>query len=259
MGGAPVELPASTEFEGRDPFGNTSRWSSAHDVRVHPGVLAAVFTRGVAGGVDATSAWRRGEPILPFGADPRVGDAFYLGFEVQPLWQAGTAISIGLLPAEPDGSSGRSARTRLAINAPGGEVRHHSVSLVWELLTGPDAWTELTGADDFEDNTRALTLDGRVVLRTPLDAAAGAFGRSGQLAWVRATIAGERTTCHPCCAGWRSMPSRSCKRYRRPRDCASLPAQRHRALLPMRVRGRTSMLTSTSTVTSFASVASRER
>lgn len=187
-GSTAVELPAGFEFEGRDAFDAPHRWRSLHDEVVQPGALGAVLSHDRAGLRDLTDAWRRGEPLMPFGPDPRPGDAFYLGFDLPTPWPVGTVVSVGLLPAAPDGSSGRDAR-RLVAASGGDMTRHHSVTLRWDLLTGPDAWTDLAAGQDVEDDTRAMTLDGRVVLRIPAGPVKARLGRSGPLAWIRARVA----------------------------------------------------------------------
>lgn len=186
-GAPPVELPAGAEFEGLDRFGGSTRWCARHDVVVQPGVLAAVLSTDAGGSRDLTDAWRRGEPLLPFGPDPRPGAAFYLGFELPAPWPAGTELSIGLVPAAADGSSDHAARTRIGAEAPPAS-RHHSVTIRWELLTALDEWTELEPGTDADDDTRALTLDGRLRVRTPAATTVAVIGRSGSLAWLRATI-----------------------------------------------------------------------
>ncbi|MCG5212175.1 putative baseplate assembly protein [Streptosporangium sp. KLBMP 9127] len=132
--GAPARsLPAGLEFEGRDPFGEPVRFRSLHEVTVQPGRLAAVRTGRDAPLEDLTTAWRRGEPVHPFGPDPHPGSALYLGFDLPSPWPAGTVISLGVAPAAPgDGPP------------PASRLPHHSARLAWELLTGPGQWTRLT-------------------------------------------------------------------------------------------------------------------
>ncbi|MEU7000206.1 putative baseplate assembly protein [Nonomuraea sp. NPDC046570] len=185
-------LPPGLEFEGLDPFGAAVRFRAPHGLTVQPGRLAAVLGggggRGVLGGrdmpvlsgadvpvSDLTDAWRRGEPMHPFGPDPRLGSALYVGFAVQSPWPQDSTLSLGFAVAEPGPLSGVD------------RSRHHSVRLVWELLTGPGMWSRMV----VEDGTRGLTLDGRVVLTLPAKAAARALpGSEDALVWLRVRLAG---------------------------------------------------------------------
>jgi predicted phage baseplate assembly protein len=61
--------------------------------------------------------------------------------------------------------------------------------LSWEVLTGAGTWTRLAEPADVDDDTRALTLDGRVTLTLPVPVAGRALpGRPDRLAWVRARL-----------------------------------------------------------------------
>lgn len=209
---APRPLPAGLEFTGHDPFGTPVRFRARHDLIVQPGRLAAVRSgEGVAAPRDLTTAWLRGEPIQPLGPDPRPGAALYLGFDLPAPWPAGTLLSLGFATA--DDRSGAAERDRIAAEAAGAAAdcvppwdilgcgptagaaaadrdrpAHHGAALLWELRTGPGQWTPLA-PDEVDDDTRALTLDGRVVVHVPAPVPAGAFGtRPGPLAWLRARL-----------------------------------------------------------------------
>ncbi len=204
--GAPArQLPAGLQVEGRDPFGVVVSFRTLHALTVQPGRIAVVLAAHQAALEDLTPAWRRGEPVQPFGADPRPGDAFHLGFELQAPWPAGTVLALGFAPG--DGA----VRERITREAAGraedcvppwepcgtpaagdpatGDLAHHSVRLLWEVMTGPGRWTRLTSGAGLDDDTRALTLDGRVVAELPEAVAPGALaGHPGQLAWLRVRL-----------------------------------------------------------------------
>src|SRR6266540_798307 len=201
----PRQLPAGLQVEGRDPFGVVVSFRTLHALTVQPGRIAVVLAAHQAALEDLTPAWRRGEPVQPFGADPRPGDAFHLGFELQAPWPAGTVLALGFAPG--DGA----VRERITREAAGraedcvppwepcgtpaagdpatGDLAHHSVRLLWEVMTGPGRWTRLTSGAGLDDDTRALTLDGRVVAELPEAVAPGALaGHPGQLAWLRVRL-----------------------------------------------------------------------
>src|SRR6266540_193909 len=180
--GAPArQLPAGLQVEGRDPFGVVVSFRTLHALAVQPGRIAVVLAAHQAALEDLTPAWRRGEPVQPFGADPRPGDAFHLGFELQAPWPAGTVLALGFAPG--DGA----VRERITREAAG--RAEDSVRLLWEVMTGPGRWTRLTSGAGLDDDTRALTLDGRVVAELPEAVAPGALaGHPGQLAWLRVRL-----------------------------------------------------------------------
>jgi predicted phage baseplate assembly protein len=207
--GAPaLALPSGLEFTGHEPFGTPVRFRARHGLTAQPGLLAAVLSGDGAGAAlrDLTTPWSRGEPIQPFGPDPGTGAALYLGFDLPAPWPPGTPLSLGLAVA--DDRSGPGERDRIAAEAAGADAdcappweaagplpaprslrpRHHDAVLRWELRTGAGHWTAL-GPDDVGDDTRAMTLSGRVVLRMPAPAPAGALSpRPEPLTWLRVRL-----------------------------------------------------------------------
>jgi predicted phage baseplate assembly protein len=209
----PRRLPAGLEVEGDDPFGAPVRFRTLHELTVQPGRIAALLGGRPPAPADLTAAWRRGEPLQPFGADPAPGDAFYLGFELPAAWPAGTVLRLGFAAAGPDGGPTAAERERIAQEAAGraqdcrppwqpcgpaagpaddpptGRPRHHSARLLWEVATGPRRWTRLPLGAGLDDDTRALTLDGQVVAELPEPVAPVAVaGHPRPLAWLRARL-----------------------------------------------------------------------
>jgi predicted phage baseplate assembly protein len=206
-------LPAGLEVEGDDPFGAPVRFRTLHGLTVQPGRIAAVLAGRQPVLADLTAAWRRGEPLQPFGADPSPGDAFYLGFELEAPWPAGTVLRLGFAAAGPDGGATGGERERIAREAaerarecrppwrscdpddtpaddpPARRPRHHSARLLWEVATGPRRWARLRPGAGLDDDTRALTLDGQLVAELPEPVAPVALGgHPGALAWLRARL-----------------------------------------------------------------------
>jgi hypothetical protein len=194
-------LPKSLEFSGLDANQVKSRYQTLREITLAPGTLSAVQTSSSAGFQNVTPAWKRRSSILPFGANPQVGDAFYLGLSDAPPVNSPVSVyfSFG------DGFSGWKDREQLleqirrqtvgcgcqkvanpccagektslsgepAIHVKSSEENlvHHGVRLVWEYLTtvgGTKTWVALK-SDGIQvvDETRCFTLDGAVTLRLP--------------------------------------------------------------------------------------------
>jgi predicted phage baseplate assembly protein len=183
-----LQLPAGTELETIDPAGTATRFRTLEDLTAVAGTIRALY--GIAGQRSRELRSVGGEPFLPFG-DPAPGTTLYLGFTY--ALPVGTPVSVHVSVAGT--RSGPDARARLLaerIADPGCEpvdlpcdcddgvvaapvvrqappddpapLRHHSVTLAWEVRTLGGRWRRL-GGDEVVDETRALTLDGRVVLR----------------------------------------------------------------------------------------------
>ncbi|ANZ28484.1 putative baseplate assembly protein (plasmid) [Rhodococcus sp. WB1] len=207
-GTPPTPLPAGLEFTGNDPYGVPVRVRARHGLTVQPGRLATVLATGARDEDprDLTPAWSHGEPIQPFGPDPGPGAALYLGFDLPAPWPMGTPLSLGFALA--GGRSGVDERAAFAAEAAahvasrvrpwdvlscsqpttplaGAGLVHHDVVLRWELRLAPQIWLPLP-ADAVDDGTRALTLDGRMVVRVPAPASAGLVGAHPEdRTWLR--------------------------------------------------------------------------
>jgi hypothetical protein len=214
----PVLLPATLEFEGEDSFGQPARFRILNDLAVVHTELQSVQRCDRQGFHDLTGRWRRGEAIEIFGADPGVGAELYLGFD-RPLNEdialslfftvsdllesaesrAGLAAEIKAraeacrspkppLACDPMGSQDRNEKT--TGHAPP-RLTHHSVRLVWEFLTNGSRWAPLQiEGGGIDDETRALTLNGRVLIKPSAPMAQGRIGESPQsLYYLRVRIA----------------------------------------------------------------------
>jgi predicted phage baseplate assembly protein len=197
-GVAAVRLPAGTELETTDPAGIVTRFGTLEDLTAVAGTLRALYS--VAGRRSRELRSVGSDPLLPFGGDPTPGATLYLGFtRVLPV---ATPVSVHVSPAGT--GTGPDARARLLLeriadpgcqpvdlpcDCPEGVVatpvtraaprddaaplRHHSVVLAWEVRALDGQWRRL-GGDEVVDETRALTLDGRIVLRLASPMAPGA-------------------------------------------------------------------------------------
>lgn len=192
-GGASLQLPAGVEFAGYDPSGVLTAFRTLEALTVAPGRIARVLVREAQRLRDVTDPWLRGESFPPFGALPQTGAELYLGFD-HPL-PTGVPVSLffnfagervgederrrllaelrerreACLPPFSDSCADKyedeGATDAPAASGPQRVPRHHGVRLVWEVLTN-NGWRQL-GADEVDDDTRALTLDGRVRVSIP--------------------------------------------------------------------------------------------
>jgi predicted phage baseplate assembly protein len=188
-GAASVALPPGVEFEGDDPFEQPTRFRALEQLTVAASRIEALYTQSASGLVSLTDRWQRGEPLRPFGEDPRPGAAFYLQFPGALPTDA--RISLFFTVADLQESEAERKRLLQEINAqraacrppdsaltcppgppPGPEadppLSHHSVRTVWEFPVGPGVWQRLEPArGEVEDQTRAFTLNGRVLVKLP--------------------------------------------------------------------------------------------
>src|SRR5690349_2548131 len=211
-----LELPRSVEFDAVDAFGQLTRFRSLADLKVIASQITGVQYKDAASFHDLTGQFSRGEEIVPFGPDPRVGNELYLGFSApvpphtpisflfvcQEL-EAGEVSRRNLLAARSAATERCSESTFLDCNSkhspqsPSQEdedhsppIEHHSVRLVWEFSVSGSKWQRLdAGRGEILDDTRALTLNGRVLLNLPAPMTAMSVGKIPQsLYYVRARL-----------------------------------------------------------------------
>jgi Baseplate J-like protein len=110
----PLRLPAGIEFVGHDPFDAPVRFRTRHDVTVQPGRIASVGTSTTGGRRDLTAAWERREALAPFGAEPAIDTAFYVGLEL-PSWSPNESIdlSLGFVVTDAASAPSRDERARI--------------------------------------------------------------------------------------------------------------------------------------------------
>jgi predicted phage baseplate assembly protein len=134
--------------------------------------------------LDRTRRWQRSEPIALWGDNPSPGSAFLLGFDKSLL----TDERFSLYFTVRDPADSAHDRERLLKEAGSPTPRHlvhHTVQLIWEASAGPGRWEPL----HFEDETRSLTLNGRMLLTGSPLAAAVQLGRvEDQLYYLRCRI-----------------------------------------------------------------------
>lgn len=217
-GATPVSLPAGMVLEGVDALNQTVPFQSLHPLTLVPGNLTAVLRQQEGTWTDLTASHNRLEPFAPFGDDPGIGAAFYLGFS-QPL-PVDEPVSLGFTLAGdrsggderqrliewlrlrsrvcrapddltdccPDGEDGEDGDETY----PAGPLQHHSARLDWEYLDSGGEWQALDPeAGEVWDDTRAFTLSGRVVVRVPGDMLNHPLGEPERhLYWLRCRIVG---------------------------------------------------------------------
>jgi predicted phage baseplate assembly protein len=212
-------LPRSVEFDGRDAFGVVTRFRSLSAVNVVSTELKAVQSRQDNVFKDLTKNFQRVEEIEPFGSDAAIGAEFYLGFsEAFPI-----QTTISLLFIFQDIPERQSLRSSLreeqqaearrceadvlppcnsisidpARNNHGAEhtsLEHHSVRLIWEFFSAESRWQPFATSRDASlseivDDTRGLTLNGRVLMKAPTAMGKISVGKvKEELYYVRARI-----------------------------------------------------------------------
>jgi hypothetical protein len=188
-GNTEIELPASTEFEGRDPFGQIIRYRTLQDITIVPGKLAAIQTRNEKGSADLTSRFERVEVLEIFGNDPKPGASLYLGFSAPLPMDTQVSLFFTIYDARNNENERERIREERAQQlkackrhfspvpfsdpehnspVPFSESVHHSVRTVWEFLNDQGIWQCLDPlSDQVVDKTRAFTLDGAVHIKVP--------------------------------------------------------------------------------------------
>ena len=179
-------ISPGTEFSGTTTAGQLVRFRAVDQTVATAAKLVAFQVEQQGLFLDRTRYLDRGEPFAPWGDDPAPGSAFLLGFD-NPLpddaW-----ITLHFTVRDPDDSDAERERLRgeallssLQPDRLRNEARvssleqpvHHSVRLAWEAQTASGLWVPLRVSDE----TRALTLNGRVRLRGSTLSAGNRIGR----------------------------------------------------------------------------------
>lgn len=225
----PIELPRGTELvEVDSEEAPPLRFRTTRASTLFPATLEAIQVGEDTPARDLSAAAQRRDPILPFGEEPRTGASLYLGFEfprpsgdVEPTTlavhfiaprpqrderskfdEAAADARVACLPAdhrrrclpqrEDDSTRGDPAPEPDAV----GELTaqsarlHHSAELTWEVRVAGGHWRPLDGAT-VNDETRALTLGGRITLALPADIERVPLGRvEAELYYLRCRLAG---------------------------------------------------------------------
>jgi predicted phage baseplate assembly protein len=211
--GQTAVIPASVEFEGKDTAGQVVRFSSLDDLNVVQIELQSILREDRNGVHDLTSRWRRGETIALFGDEPHPGAAFYLGFKrALPQGAPVTLFFVARDLRESEVERGRIieeiAARDAACRAPelclmNGEASrleragqlaklshyHHSARVVWEYFGDSQTWRRLeTDSGRITDETRAFTLNGRVVINVGSMMARKRIAQSEELYFLRCRL-----------------------------------------------------------------------
>lgn len=199
-GPQPPGLKAGTEFSGKESFGREIRFRMLDRLDLARGELKAIQIKDSTGFHDVTEQWRRGDSFGAFGAIPETGAALYLGFthalpvnqpatlyfkfagaysgedERRRLVEEEAALKRACRPPAGDitcthnGKATYSHHDEIADNVP---PPHHGARIGWAFSSaaassGEEPWSPLTaGTIELSDDTRALTLDGSVIVRIP--------------------------------------------------------------------------------------------
>ena len=208
-GTTPLILPA-VEFDGVDLSGRIARFSTLSELTVNELDLELVLRETGNGIQDLTNRWKRGEAFAPFGDDPGPGSALYLGFK-QPLpvnlpvtlflvvrdLQESEAERLRIMNESVlDQDSCRRPNPCLTDEAPAtvqdgasAPLSHHSARLVWEYFDNSQTWRALDSqSGQVTDETRALSLNGRVVIKVPEAIAATQVGQSESHYFLRCRL-----------------------------------------------------------------------
>jgi predicted phage baseplate assembly protein len=173
-----------TEFFGTTAGGLLVRFRAVDETALTSAKLAAFQVEQQGAFLDRSRYLDRGEPFAAWGDDPGPGAAFLLGFDTALPADAWTSLDFTV--RDPDESDLERDRLRAEAGASSLEhPAHHSVRLAWEVRTASGLWVPLPVSDE----TRSLTLNGRVRLRGSTLAAPARLGRVEQeLFYVRARI-----------------------------------------------------------------------
>ena len=199
---APFVLPGGTQLGGADGV-------AAFQTSEPLFVSAARLVRVVAVDADTTASNDALDPWRPFGADPHVGDALYLGFD-QPLAAPGQALRLQAWTPDPAGDAAVRAALVAEMQAAQADAAccaagcapdvadwraHYGVAVAWEFHRADGSWAPLDGV---QDATRALSLTGAIEFDAPAGHAPG--GPDAALYFVRCRIARGRFDCAPSLA-----------------------------------------------------------
>jgi len=195
-GAPPLPLKATLEFSGDDLEGGESRFRTREAMTAVAGALAGVQSRDAAGFHDLSVAWRRGDPLLPFGAVAAPQSEFYVALntalpvdvpvrlhftfadghsgweELKRLQREDRARERDCHPPRANPCEKPGTRRGAAAAPRDADARvpaHHGVRTVWEFLAASgsgEQWVALDPAHA-DDQTRAFTLDGSVVFTMP--------------------------------------------------------------------------------------------
>lgn len=193
-GSASRRLTVNTEFACQDPFGDETRFRLLEPLVVADNELVEIQVKDVKGFHDLTRKRGRGESLAIFGETPQCGVEFYLGFSkpfrlLRPVsvfftFECGSDQDqkSRLIAQQQEGSEPCPHESDCTDQEPRARVHKacdcetkipplNRVRLVWEIFAktgGKPRWLELDPKLRLvEDDTRSLTLNGRITFRAP--------------------------------------------------------------------------------------------
>jgi predicted phage baseplate assembly protein len=222
-----TDATGSVVFESDDPIALSPAWLELGMSEATNRGRLLTEADGVM--VDQTALNASGRPLLAFGSDPAVGDALRLGFDTAPV-AAGDELALYLWTTTPTADAvtmerlaAESAATESECRAPRvawptreqcvdaqrqGEtglrhepprarppwLEHYGARVVWEYHTADGGWRAFTTV---RDETRALTVSGRVVLTGGVGHVPGP---GDARYWIRCRLAAGGYDCPPALA-----------------------------------------------------------
>ena len=176
------------EFSGVSTEDAVVRFRAIDRSVVAKATLQAVQVEQGGAFLDRTGYYQRGDAFAPWGENPGPGSALLLGFDHALPTHA--AVDLYFSVRDPDDSEAMRRAIRAESNLPeGATLDHHSVRVVWEARTSSGLWVPLTA----QDETRAMTLNGTVRLRSSVPSSPSRIGWDNHaLHYIRARIASGR-------------------------------------------------------------------
>jgi hypothetical protein len=227
VGSGTPTLPASLEFSRVGADKTEIRYQTTRQIVLAPGSLVALQST-TSNTQNLTPTWKRGLQVLPFGADPQIGSAFYLG--LSDALPVNSPVSFYFTFGDQSSDIGtreeilreadacrRACKSNLenpcCEPGPGehphshkktsdDELIHYGVRTVWEYLTASGTttqWKQLQpDQKEVVDETRSFTLDGPITFRVPAQMASLRFGSvSNPLYYLRCRIDAGRYDAPP--------------------------------------------------------------
>ena len=199
--GAGTSLPAGQQATTAD---GRTRFQTGTPFQVVDAHIVALLNSNAAGWTELDTS----DSFQPLGAQPAVGDAFYIGFDAALAPTSGRVRLFALSddPARDEATwhALQAEHRRARRSAPAGCLRtpchclhplwqHHGARISWQYYDGTD-WQALPG---LRDATRALSLSGPLRFQAPADMQRGGVPGHAAAWFIRALLACGEYDCAP--------------------------------------------------------------